>query len=167
MIDQLEGQLSLFDLDGQFTKTSPEHSQATAAETGKQSSRKSSVSSAQTLPMFLYLQRGSGANQDASWVSEKTDARFPSPGDYTMPSFGEKPSTLTEESSFPALPSGVSDSHLSQILEEQAHPKYSLSAKACRGILNRANRRGKELPEILRQALENQIAAESENNGSE
>ena len=47
--------------------------------------------------------------------------------------------------------------HLSEILDESPDPKYSLSAKACRGILTRANRRGKELPEILRNALEEQI----------
>ena len=64
-------------------------------------------------------------------------------GEYTMHSFGECPK---EENA----------SRLSQILEEQAHPKYSLSARACQGILNRANKRGKELPEILRKALESQ-----------
>ena len=48
---------------------------------------------------------------------------------------------------------------LSDILEEGTVDKrYYLSAKACRGILNRADKRGKELPEILRAALENQIA---------
>lgn len=73
-----------------------------------------------------------------------------------MHSFGEKPCMLTEECSFPALPSGVSESHLSQILEEFPLPKYSLSAKACIGILNRAERRGKKLPEILKKALEKQ-----------
>ena len=49
---------------------------------------------------------------------------------------------------------------LSDILEEDADPKYSLSSKACAGILNRAQRRGKELPEILKKALENQIKDE-------
>ena len=46
---------------------------------------------------------------------------------------------------------------LSQILEENADPKYQLSARACAGILNRAAKRGKELPEILKMALENQV----------
>ena len=68
---------------------------------------------------------------------------------------------LMEECSFEALPGGVSVSRLSQILEDSAPRKYYLSAKACAGILNRANKRGKELPEILRQALENQIKDES------
>ena len=67
-----------------------------------------------------------------------------------MPSFGESP---REENA----------SLLSQILQDSAPRKYCLSAKACAGILNRANKRGKELPEILKQALESQI----ENEGSE
>lgn len=43
---------------------------------------------------------------------------------------------------------------LSDILEDNPDPKYSLSAKACSGILNRAEKRGKELPQPLRLALE-------------
>jgi hypothetical protein len=43
---------------------------------------------------------------------------------------------------------------LSQILEANPHPKYSLSPKACQGILRRAEKRGKELPEMLQKALE-------------
>ncbi len=35
--------------------------------------------------------------------------------------------------------------------------KYFLSPKACEGILRRANKRGKKLPEILQKALEQQI----------
>lgn len=156
MIEQLEGQLSFFDQDSWFGKTSPEHSVPTKEKTSNRSSRKSSKSSAPMLPMFLYLRRD-GASQDASWVTEKTDALFPSLGDYTMPSTGVQPSMLMAECSQPELPSGVSVSHLSQILEEDALPKYYLSERACTGILRRAERRKKELPPILKMALENQI----------
>lgn len=45
---------------------------------------------------------------------------------------------------------------LSDILEKNPDPKYNLSPKACMGILRRAEKRGKELPEILREALEKQ-----------
>lgn len=45
---------------------------------------------------------------------------------------------------------------LSEILEENADEKYNLSARACQGILNRAEKRGKSLPEILKTALESQ-----------
>jgi hypothetical protein len=61
-------------------------------------------------------------------------------GEYTTRSFGEYPK---EENV----------SRLSQILEDSPHPKYCLSARACQGILNRANRRGKELPMELKEAL--------------
>jgi hypothetical protein len=43
---------------------------------------------------------------------------------------------------------------LSDILETGDLPqRYFLSAKACRGILRRADKRGKELPQALRLAL--------------
>lgn len=45
---------------------------------------------------------------------------------------------------------------LSQILEEQPHPKYYLTKKACLGILRRSAERGKELPPQLKAALETQ-----------
>ena len=44
-------------------------------------------------------------------------------------------------------------SRLSQILEETPQGKYRLSGKACPGILRRAERRGKKLPEILERVL--------------
>jgi hypothetical protein len=42
---------------------------------------------------------------------------------------------------------------LSSILQADAPPKYSLSPKACQGILRRAEARGKELPPLLKVAL--------------
>ena len=42
---------------------------------------------------------------------------------------------------------------LSDILQPDADPKYNLSPKACQGILNRAKRRGKVLPQMLEDAL--------------
>ena len=58
-------------------------------------------------------------------------------------------------------PNAAVESRLSQILEVNAPEKYRLSAKACQGILNRANRRGKKLPEILQKALESMIVWQS------
>ena len=52
--------------------------------------------------------------------------------------------------------SGAGACFLSQILETEAPAKYSLSQKACAGILRRAERRGKELPPMLKMALEQQ-----------
>jgi len=52
-------------------------------------------------------------------------------------------------------PNDASVCSLSRVLETGPIPaKYFLSAKACRGILRRAEKRGKELPELLRHALE-------------
>lgn len=65
-------------------------------------------------------------------------------GEYTTRSFGECPSADVE-------------SRLSQILEECPHPKYYLSVKACRGILRRADGRGRPLPDALIRALWYQI----------
>ena len=52
--------------------------------------------------------------------------------------------------------SGAGVSFLSQILEANAAEKYFLSPKACQGILRRAERRGKDLPPMLKAALEQQ-----------
>jgi len=48
---------------------------------------------------------------------------------------------------------------LSQILQAGVPERYYLSPKACLGILRRASVRGKELPEVLRIALERQAAS--------
>ena len=53
-------------------------------------------------------------------------------------------------------PNGEQESTLSQILLAEVPEKYYLSPKACLGILRRASVRGKELPEVLRKALERQ-----------
>ena len=46
---------------------------------------------------------------------------------------------------------------LSSILTVNAPERYYLSPKACQGIINRANRRGKALPQMLREALEEAV----------
>lgn len=50
-------------------------------------------------------------------------------------------------------PNAERESLLSWILEDNVPQKYYLSARACQGILTRASRRGKPLPDIFRQAL--------------
>ena len=55
-------------------------------------------------------------------------------------------------------PSVARESTLSQILEANAPEKYYLSARACAGILRRAERRGKQLPPMLKEALEEAVA---------
>ena len=148
MTEQMEGQATWSDPDTWYGKMFPEHCLApekdTQEKTSKQSSPKSSKSSTQNAPMFLYLRRGNGPSQDASWVSERTDLRFPLPTEFTTRSFGESP---RDENA----------SVLSQTLVESVPEKYCLSEKACAGILRRAESRGKQLPPILKEALENQI----------
>src|SRR3990167_3079762 len=50
-------------------------------------------------------------------------------------------------------PSAAAVCSLSQVLETDAPRKYYLSARACRGILNRAEKRGKMLPSHLEATL--------------
>ena len=83
----------------------------------------------------LDLRMGSGQKQV---LSPEMDGALH--GELSMLNFGECPSVAVE-------------SRLSWILEDNVPEKYYLSARACQGILTRASRRGKALPEILRVAL--------------
>ena len=56
--------------------------------------------------------------------------------------------------SFSESHSAAGESFLWQVLETAPAPKYYLSARACAGILRRAEKRGRELPENLKDALE-------------
>lgn len=51
-------------------------------------------------------------------------------------------------------PRDASVCSLSDVLETRADARYFLSRKACAGILRRAEKRGRELPRALREALE-------------
>lgn len=51
------------------------------------------------------------------------------------------------------FPNAERESRLSWILEVNVPQKYFLSARACQGILTRASRRGKKLPDLLQMAL--------------
>lgn len=51
-------------------------------------------------------------------------------------------------------PNAAKECFLWQVLEQEVSPKYSLSKKACEGILRRAETRGKVLPDLLKAALE-------------
>ena len=132
----MEDQITWQDLDTSFGKMCQELSQATEVKTSQQSSKKRSKSPSRKPPMCLCLKRD-GLNPDASTTRWADGVLL---GEYTMHSFGESP---REENV----------SRLSQILEDSAPQKYSLSAKACAGILNRAQKRGKELPPELKEAL--------------
>ncbi len=139
MNEIMEGQLGLFDLDTWYGKTCPELSAAETPreQTSRQSLKKSLKSQSRTpLCKCLYL-TGGGQNPGVTTL-RMVDGQLL--GDFTTHSFGE-------------CPSEENVSRLSQILEDCPLPKYSLSAKACDGILRRAERRGKELPPELKAAL--------------
>ena len=55
-------------------------------------------------------------------------------------------------------PSVERESTLLQILDLNAPEKYSLTQRACRGILNRAEKRSKQLPPMLLEALMERVA---------
>ena len=151
MTEQWGEQMSLFAQDSWSGRTYPEACLAqvkdTPERTFKPSFKKSAKLSAKKLPLFLCLKEA-GPMQDASaeWVT--AEYPFPLPTDYMTHSFGESPSVVRE-------------SRLSQILEDSAPQKYYLSERACLGILNRASRRGKELPYELKVALERQAGVYS------
>ena len=126
--------------NGYCLKTCREPFQATLDGILEQCLESSQDSSNQPLPMCLSLKKD-GLTQEYYW----------SVGGGAL--LTELRTLNTGESR-----SGGAESHLSWILEEPSPQnsylkKYFLSRKACQGILNRAERKGKTLPENLRQAL--------------
>ena len=150
---ECEGQMSMMDLYGRdfsFGRMYQEPYQApvkTNAEKTLGAYSKKFAELKIKMPQYLDLRKGSGVQADASWGMDTQWL-----GEYTTHSFGEYPSEERE-------------SRLSQILEDHPHPKYCLSARACQGILTRAQRRGKALPPILKEALENQVRTLSRSGG--
>ena len=122
-------------------KTSPEHSAATVARTSA-SSAKSSLKLSSREPLCLRFHRRGG---HMLTVTSETDGALAIA--FSMLNTGESPSAAVE-------------STLSSILEANVPERYYLSAKACEGILRRAERRGKELPPMLKAALEQMIERE-------
>lgn len=164
----VKGQLSL---DSWFGKMFPEHSAQTKERTSEPSWKKwQGLAKAPSL--FLDLRTENGQHQVSS--SETHSALL---GESSMPKIGECHNAEEESVLLPILtdilqqtsssinntemPSIPVISHLSEILEKNTDPKYNLSARACQGILNRAERRGKKLPQMLSKAL-NQVILRSQ-----
>lgn len=137
MTDRLDGQVTWSDLGLWSGKTCPEHSQATKGETSRQSSKRSSASQNRKPPILKCLKRV-GTPGGATTMKWEDDGAWL--GECMMRNTGESPNVAVV-------------SRLSQILEATPQEKYSLSAKACQGILRRAERRGKDLPETLKAVL--------------
>jgi hypothetical protein len=133
-----------------FGKTYPEHSVPTEEKISGPCWKNLPAWNSQTL-QFLDLRRGAdGAKPEQSL---ETDGLWL--GDSLTLNIGEKPSmtAVQEVCSAWGPHSAAKESLLSQILEVNAPEKYYLSARACQGILTRASRRGKKLPELLEAAL--------------
>ena len=135
MTEILEGQVSMFDLDLPCGKTCQEHLAATKVKTSEPSYKRSAMSEKKDEFLFLNLKGDGGNLLGLSW--ETVGAL---PGVYMTLNSGEFPSEERE-------------STLSQILDLNVPEKYSLSQRACAGIMRRAEKRGKELPNMLMDAL--------------
>lgn len=118
-----------------FGRTYPEPSPVTTERTSEQSWKNLPAWSNQTL---LFLDLRGGADGAKPEQSPETDGLWR--GDSWTVNISE-------------WPSAESVSLLSSTLEVNAPEKYYLSARACQGILTRASRRGKKLPELLQTAL--------------
>jgi hypothetical protein len=137
-------QLTLFDLDPDIWcgRTSPELSPLQTERTSARCLRK--PAELLTVPyLYLDLREGYGSLLGPYWEINSHLL-----GEYTTLNTGPSRKDAKE-------------SILSQILEDTPHPKYYLSKTACLGILRRAKKRGKELPPVLKQALEIQAGIQS------
>lgn len=152
----MDGQVTWFDLGISFGRTLSEHSAATEDETSTPCWKKLRVSQNQD---FLYLdcrKSGNGQKQEPLTVMGGLSL-----GELTTLKTGEKPSeTAVQEMLSVWGPHSIAEeSRLSQILEANPLSKYNLTAKACLGLLRRAERRGKDLPERLKAVLLMQSAS--------
>lgn len=139
----MDGQVTWSDLGISCGKTWPELLAATKEKTSRQSSKRSSRSSSRKPPVLKCLKR---AGQPGGGTTMKWEDDGAWCGELMTRNTGECPNAAVV-------------SRLSQILEETPHPKYNLTAKACQGILRRAERWGKDLPKLLKQVLLMQSAS--------
>lgn len=152
----MDGQVTWSDLGILFGKMSRAPSAATGDGTSTPCWKKLRVSQNQD---FLYLDcrtSGNGQKQEPLTVMGGLSL-----GELTTLNAGEKPSeTAVQEMLSVWGPHSVAEeSRLSQILEVNTPPKYNLTAKACLGILRRAERRGKDMPARLKAVLLMQSAS--------
>lgn len=133
----MDGQVTWLDLGISCGKTWSEPLAATKEKTSQPCSKRSSKSSSRKPPVLKCLKRAGLPGEGITMKWEDDGAWC---GELTTRNTGE-------------CPNAVVVSRLSQILEETPHPKYNLTPKACQGILRRAERRGKDLPKLLKAVL--------------
>lgn len=140
---QTEGQVSLFGPDSPFGKTFPEPFPAAKGRTSRPCSKPFVKSGGAQTILYLSLRKGSGFLPETLWETVSL-----LPGACWTPQAG-------------AYPKEERESFLWQILQENAPEKYFLTKTACMGILRRAKKRGKELPLMLKEALEEVVGGGS------
>lgn len=133
----MDGQVTWSDLGISCGKTWSEPLAATKEKTSQPCSKRSSKSSSRKPPVLKCLKRAGLLGEGITMKWEDDGAWC---GELTTRNTGECPNAAVV-------------SRLSQILEETPHPKYNLTPKACQGILRRAERRGKDLPKLLKEVL--------------
>lgn len=171
MTEALGGQVNLFDLGIWSGRMSPALTAVTEARISPPCWKKLYASQSRD---FLFLDCRTSRSGRKPEECSATDGA--SHGERTTHNTGEFPSadgvsawwlTLTDtQQGISSLnvseePNVPVDTKLSQILEENPDPKYNLTPKACAGILRRAERRGKQLPETLKAVLLAQAGIQS------
>ena len=134
MTVELAGQVSLFDQGTWSGKMCQERSVQTEEKISAPSWKCVCVCVNQTL-QYLDLRTENGRVRELSPVILGLSL-----GESMTLNIGESPRDAVE-------------SRLSQILEERPPEKYSLSARACQGILRRAKAKKKQLPQELESVL--------------
>ena len=142
MIKNSEGQVSMLDLDSQFLKMFAEHCQVVGGAISERSCNRSSISTDAT-SLYLDLRMENGLIQGPWWTERQERACV---GESMTYNFGVAPNA-GEECTLSAI--------LEVPTQENSYlSKYLLSKTACLGILSRASKRGKTLPTMLKEALE-------------
>lgn len=170
-----EGQMSLFDLDSWFGKMSQGPSVQMVVRTSEPCLRRPSKSKT-PMPQFLDL-RKNGSLVESSWVTDIallgefmtfniSDVRSEENAYvYSLTLKEEQHRDCSLKLNCGEKPLMERKSHLSETLQLSADKRFFLSQKACQGILNRASKRGKALPEVLHNALVRQANLPKESGG--
>lgn len=181
MKENLEDQVSWFAQDTWCGRMSPEPflppEETTKERISMPYSQKRSASATRPPLMCLCLGGATGQSTDASttrWVDGALPIGSMMPNSGAFRSDGSdwlwlpistdsQPQKFFLTLNLGQKPRVPNPTKLSQILEQNVDERFTLSQKACQGILNRAARRGKELPKALLEALTEQAQSPSKN----
>ena len=175
MTEILDGQTRFLDLASPATRMSPEPSPVPTERTSELS-LKSLLGSKTRQPLCLMFPKAdghtpmNGAVKIGAWRGEfltRSTGAAPSETEKAGMLFKWVRRTAGNESTLCATSTDtppekfcLDKAILTDVIDPEADPKYTLSAKACLGIVRRAGRRGKLLPEVLAVALWQRILRE-------